>query len=155
MFDPASTTASTASYVKAMFTLLDGSFNARTGDSDSHRSRKSKRTGLFDGDLHLLDSRVFETDVCEFLDETFDKHRLTRLDMGDHRLGDRPIVDRIVDVIRLGRDRRVREEFGVDKDRLLVDAFIGIDTDDAFDRKVLDEYTVECHGSEATEPKVS
>jgi hypothetical protein len=127
----------------------------RSHDLDSHSSRMSQRTWLIHRNLDTVNPGVFKTNIGDFADKALDEHRLSRTNMGDDLFRDRAVVDRVIDVIRTGGTRGVGPHHNIDADVLLVDTLIGIDPDDAANKKIGDEYLVKGHGGrEYREPEV-
>ena len=114
-----------------------------TYDRDPDRSGVAQGTGLYNRHLYLHDSGLhLETDVDELLHETLHQHGLPPLDVLDQRLGDCSVVDGVDDFVTDCRGAGIRPENGVDQDLLLIDALVGVNSDDAGDAQVFDEDAV-------------
>lgn len=102
----------------------------------------SKRTRLLDSDLGLGDPFVRKADVRDLLHQPLNEHRLSRLNVRNDALCDRPIVDGILDVVRLGRRAGIHPHRDIHKNVLLVHPLISIDPDDAPNEKIANVYLV-------------
>ncbi len=89
-----------------------------------------------------------EAEIDELLDESFHEEGIALVDVGDHCLGEGPVVRRVGDVVALGGGAGIDPKRRIDPDGLRVLLLLGFDAEDALHLEVGDVDAVELHAAE-------
>src|SRR5688500_8779374 len=113
-----------------------------TLDDHADVARVADRARLVHRHAHPRDLELLEYDARDLAGERLDQPVPARLDEREHALGDRLVVERVLDRVARGRGAQVLPDLEVDLEALLDLALPVVDADDGFSRQRRNENSI-------------